>query len=368
MTAPAPDKVAVMQICDTLEAGGMERVAVNVANALPRDRFVSHLCTTRRDGPLEEIVAPDVLRLRLKRKSTFDAAAYLLLSAYIRRHHIAVLHAHGPSLFFAAAVAARFPRLTLVWHDHFGGFETHDRSALLYRVPARRLDGVIAVSEDLATWAEHSLGIPAGRIRFIPNFVAEPSPLSSPPSLPGAPGSRIVCVANLRAQKNHLGLFRAMKEVVGRYPAAHLLLLGACDNPAYLDRLHREMDQLGVREHITWLGVRDDVYDVLRGCDIGVLSSISEGLPLSLLEYGMAGLPAVATRVGQCAEVLAEGAAGILVDPSSTDQLRDALSLLLASQERRAHFAAALGARVRDHYSEREALRRITEVYGFSRN
>lgn len=361
-------KIAVMQVCDTLEAGGMERVAINVANGLPRDRFVSHLCTTRRDGPLDEIVAPDVLRLRLRRKTTLDAGAFIRLSAYIRHHDISVLHAHGPSLFLAAAVAAWSPGLKVVWHDHFGGFETHDRSALLYRFPARRLDAVIAVSEDLAAWAERRLRVPAERIRFIPNFVAEPQPMKSAPVLPGQPGGRIVCVANLRPQKNHLGLFRAMQHVFTQCPAAHLLLLGACDNPAYLSELQQAMDQLGVREHITWLGVRDDVYDVLRGCDIGVLSSVSEGLPLSLLEYGMAGLPAVATRVGQCAEVLADGEAGILVNPSSTDQLRDAITSLLTSPGRRAHFAATLQARVREKYSEREALRRIEEVYEFARN
>ena len=52
------NRIAVMQVCDTLAAGGQERVALNIANLLPGDRYRSHLCTTRADGPLADAVAP----------------------------------------------------------------------------------------------------------------------------------------------------------------------------------------------------------------------------------------------------------------------------------------------------------------------
>src|SRR5712692_7686712 len=63
-TLAKTERIRVLQMVDTLDSGGMERVAVNVANSLRRDRFESALCTTRRDGALAGIVAPDVKRLR----------------------------------------------------------------------------------------------------------------------------------------------------------------------------------------------------------------------------------------------------------------------------------------------------------------
>jgi glycosyltransferase involved in cell wall biosynthesis len=357
--------IGVLQICDTLNAGGMERVAVNVANGLPRGRYASHLCTTRCDGALEADVAPDVGRLRLRRSHTLDVAAVRRLVRYVREHRIAVLHAHGPSLFIAAAASAFAPHPAVVWHDHFGAHETERRIPWLYRFPARRVGGVIAVSQALAQWAVEKLRMPRERVRFIANFVAEPPASLTVPPLPGKPGVRIVCVANLRPQKDHLNLLAAMKILLQKFPEAHLILLGSSVDEGHTARLTSVMEGDGLAGHVSWLGSRDDVQGVLKGCTVGVLGSASEGLPLALIEYGMAGLPAVATRVGQCAEVLDEGRAGILVPPAAPGPLAEAMASLLASEETRSRFASSFALRVRESYSVRKNLKEICDLYEF---
>src|ERR1700731_414729 len=72
-------RIGAMHIIDTLVAAGAERVAVNIVNHLPREKYVPYLCTTRADGPLDAAVAPDVVRLRLERKSRFDCGAVIQL-------------------------------------------------------------------------------------------------------------------------------------------------------------------------------------------------------------------------------------------------------------------------------------------------
>src|SRR5260221_9907312 len=61
-------RIGVMHLVDSLDIGGAETVAVNLVNCLPREQYVAHLCTTRKDGPLEKLVRADVLRLGLQRK------------------------------------------------------------------------------------------------------------------------------------------------------------------------------------------------------------------------------------------------------------------------------------------------------------
>ena len=90
------NRIHVLHLVDTLWAGGAERVAVDLVNHLPRDRFAPHLCTTRRDGPLEPLVAADVGRLRLARTRRFDGRALRRLVAFIREHDIRILHARTP--------------------------------------------------------------------------------------------------------------------------------------------------------------------------------------------------------------------------------------------------------------------------------
>ncbi|MEA2558546.1 MAG: hypothetical protein QOH06_50 [Acidobacteriota bacterium] len=335
----------VLHLVDTLEPGGTERVAVNLVNHLSRERFRPFLGTTRREGALASEVLPGVGRLSLNRSRTLDLGALRRLAAFVRENEISIVHAHSSSLFLAALL----PGVRIVWHDHFGRLAA-ERPAWLWGFPARRAAAVVAVSEDLARWSRERLRVEAV---YLPNFI--PEVLAGPvPDLPGTPGLRVVCVANLRAQKDHLTLLRAMARV-----DAHLLLAGADVEPAYAARVREEASALGDR--VTFLGSRSDIPDLLRGCDVGVLSSASEGFPLSLLEYGRAGLAAVATRVGQCPEVL-EGA-GILVPPGDPGALADALLALLRDPAGRKELGERLCRRVRERYSASAVMEQLEAVY-----
>ena len=355
-------RVGVMHVTDTLDAGGSERVAVNLCNLLPRERYRTYLCTTRRDGALAGEVASDVGRLRLGRRWRFDAAALGRLAAFVREHDIEILHAHGSALFVSGLAAMLPPRPLLVWHDHFG-LPLETRSALFDRPLARRARGVIAVSEPLADWSRRRLKVPAERVRYVPNFVCEPPADLSTPELPGERGARVVCVANLRPQKDHLTLVRAMARVARGHASAHLLLVGASIDAGYRAQVEEEIARLGLARRVTLLGGRRDVPAILRACDIGVLSSVAEGLPLALIEYANAGLAAVATRVGQCAEVLDEGRAGVLVPAGEPGHLAEAILSLLGAQAERAALGGSLRERARRLYSAESIVRQVCEVY-----
>lgn len=362
-TMPIP--VGVMHVSDTLDTGGAERVAVNLVNLLPRERYCTHLCTTRREGPLADQVANDVRRLRLGRRQRFDTAALRRLAAYIRHNHIQILHAHATSLFIAAAASFfRFrPSPAIVWHDHFGRYALEERQAWLYRLAVSRVNGVIAVNRPLAEWSRRRLHMPANRVWYIPNFVCEATPEGTHPDLPGTVGARIACVANLRPQKDHPTLIRALAEVVRQVPNAHLLMVGEASDQEYCDLIRKEISQHRLERHVSMLGQRRDVSAILQACDIAVLSSASEGLPLALMEYGLARLPAVATHVGQCPEVLDDGRAGILVPPAASDQLAEALVSLLHSPDRRRSLGERLHRRVQLLYSPSGIVQQICRVY-----
>ena len=336
------NRIGILHLVDTLEPGGTERVAVNLVNHLSRERFRPFLATTRREGALASEVLPDVGRLSLNRTRTLDLGALRRLFEFIRANGISIVHAHSSSVFLASLL----PGVRVVWHDHFGRVGQEERPAWLWSLPARRASAVLAVSEELARWSREQLQVAAV---YLPNFISEvpPGPV---PALPGT--FRVVCVANLRAQKDHLTLLRAMKKV----PEAHLLLVGADVEPDYAARVREEAG-----DRVTFLGSRQDVPDLLRGCHVGVLSSASEGFPLSLLEYGRAGLPAIATRVGQCPEVL-EGA-GILVPPGDPGALAEALLSLLHDPDRRLELGERLKQRVRERYSASAVMERLEAVY-----
>lgn len=348
---------------DTLVAAGAERVAVNIANGLPRDRYESYLCTTRADGPLDRAVAPDVKRLRLERKSRFDVAAVVRLASFIRANNIRILHAHSSALFITRMAAALAGKPAVIWHAHYGRY-VEDRRPMLYRLATKRIAAVITVNQELADWCVHRLRIRRRRVNYIANPVCAMDHAGEPPvPLPGTRGSRIVCVANFRPEKDHFTLLRAMTQVVQSVPKAHLLIAGKTNDADYLEGVKRVIVELALENSVTILGERHDVPAILGQCDIGVLSSVSEGLPMSLLEYGMAGLPAVATEAGQCPEVLNQGMAGILVPVADADRLAGGMVSLLERPDTRATLGVRLHAFVNRKYSAERIIGEITEIY-----
>ncbi len=355
--------VPVLHIVDTLDLGGYERVAVNLVNGLPRHLFAAALCTTRRDGPLDAQIAPGVMRLRLARRGTFDPRAVARLARFIRTQEVRILHAHGPSLFIARAAAALPPYTPLIWHAHSGRLAAEDRLGWLYRLASAGIAGVIAVNEPLLEWARRHLRLPASRTWYLPNFVAESAPADEAPALPGAPGARVVCAANLRPEKDHATLLRAFALVARALPEAHLLLAGDARDRAYEQKLRAQAAALGIAQHVAFLGRRADVPAILRCSAAGVLSSAFEGLPMSLLEYGMAGLATVASNAGQSAEVLDHGRAGILVPPGDAGALAGGLLSLLRSPQLRANLGGELRRRVRERYGAAAVIPELCTIY-----
>ena len=353
----------IMHLIDSLDAGGAERMAVNVANHLPRSRYQVHLCVTRREGPLRSEISPDVKYLCLNRKSTFDLSAVKCLVNYIRAHNIEILHAHSTSLFLARWAGLFSPSSKIIWQVHFGRQAIKSRPAGIYRFLTGGVSRIIVVDPSLLEWCRNKLGMKGGRARFIPNFVSKPKDLKPVSNLPGKPGSRIVCLANLRPEKDHRSLLQAAAKVVQQISGVHLLLVGEAFDPSYLNLIKKEIDQMGLSGDVSLLGERADIWGILQACDIGVLSSASEAFPLALLEYGAAGLPVVATNVGSCAEILEEGRAGILVPPREPEKLAAALISLLGDPEQRRIFGDRLRNRVRENYSPESGIQKICEVY-----
>jgi glycosyltransferase involved in cell wall biosynthesis len=118
------------------------------------------------------------------------------------------------------------------------------------------------------------------------------------------------CVALFRPQKNHSLLISAFASGPGRNKHNQLLLVGTGPTQAAAEEQAR---QLGIDGQVHFLGMRNDVADILGASDVFVLASDFEGNPLAVMEAMAAGLPIVSTRAGGVPELLTDGCEGILV-------------------------------------------------------
>lgn len=169
----------------------------------------------------------------------------------------------------------------------------------------------------------------------------------------------ILSVGRLTVAKGYHDLIDAMWLVHEKFPSAILAIAGDGD---LLNELSAHIAQLGLEGTILLLMERKDVPHLLAAADIYVNSSHWEGTPVSVLEAMAAGLPVVATAVGESPYLLAQNV-GLLVPDHSPAELADALLSLLASQEERQKFGELARKRIEQSYTRDAWMRSLLNLY-----
>jgi glycosyltransferase involved in cell wall biosynthesis len=351
----------VLQIIDSLEAGGAERMAVNIAAVLQTYGHESHLCVTRREGLLKAAIDPEIGYLFLKKKGKLGISAVFKLNNYIRVHQIEVIHAHSTSAFIAVlAFVFLKNKPKLIWHDHYGkANELVHRPVTLLKSISVFFDQIISVNTLLKFWAEKKLK--CKEVFYLANFTMNTTSGQLYSLLPGTSGKRIVCLANLREQKDHSNIIKAFDMLPSEFSEWTLHLCGQDFNDSYAAQLKSQIEEKKLTDRVFLLGSRSDVPAILNACDIGVLSSKSEGLPVALLEYGLNQLAVVTTDVGACKEVVSRF--GIVVPPGDPVRLSNAVHKVIADKELREKFAAQFQEHVRDNYGSERYLKELMKIY-----
>ncbi len=283
----------------------------------------------------------------------------------IRREHPDVFHAHlswplGCKWGLAAAVAARVPAVVAT-EQLYVEMDYTPAARLQQRLLASGVGCYLAVSHTLARKLSELFHIPAWKIRVIPN-VAPPEFFSIHRSRPLQPFTHypdrpvILTVARLNAQKGHNDLLQAAVLV----PNAIFVLVG--DGPERL-RLEEQARALRIDDRVVFAGYQADISPWLAGCDLFVLPSLYEGLPLSLVEAAAAGKPVIATNIPGNNEAVLHGETGWLVPPRDPQALAAAIRSLLADPDLRHKLGQAGQERARREYSLENHVYQVTQVY-----
>lgn len=351
----------VLQLIDSLEAGGAERVAVNIANALAAEVSGSYLCSTRKEGLLKASLDPKVGYLFLSKQGTFDLKAILKLKRFVKQEQIDIIHAHSSSYFTATLVKLLYPKVKIIWHDHYGNRPNSNRFQIkILKFCSYFFSHVFSVNELLASWARKELLTRS--VLYLPNFsIKREEKLIT--KLKGFESRRIVCLANLRPQKDHINLLNAFKAISYQHQDWTLHLVGKDFEDDYSNTVKQLIVDLKLSNHVFIYGSCPDTSAILEHCDIGVLSSKSEGLPLAILEYGLASLPTIATSVGQCKEVIINEQTGLLVPSENPNALGEALESYINNSSKRELLGHSLHLHIDKNFSKKAIIDTIKGIY-----
>jgi len=345
----------IVQIIDSLEAGGAERMAINYANALSKKITFSGLVATRKEGVLKSQIDPKLPYLFLKKKNTIDVEAIFKLRKFIKNNKVDIIHAHSSSFFIAILVKMTLPKIKIIWHDHYGISQNLiSRKNLGLKFGSFFFTGSIAVNSALKKWAESYLW--CTKVIYFPNFILNVFPSNDKIELKGITGKRIICVANLRQQKNHKLLIEVAEIIKEKFPDWTFHLFGKDFEDDYSAQLKNSIKSLKLEKNIFFYGTVQDVSSVLKQCDIAVLTSLSEGLPLAVLEYGLHQMPVVSTNVGEIQKIITSDKEGLIVDSDNVKQFAIALIQFIQNEKYRSEAGYMLKEKTALNFSEQSII------------
>ena len=358
-------KPLIVHVLYRLDTGGMERIVVSLVNAT-HDRYRHAVISLTGFGALRlEIEDAVVACLSLEKKPGKDWWCYFRFWRALRTLKPDLVQTYNIGTLDLAPVARLAGVHRLIHAEH--GRDATDpggdnrKYQWLRRWMAPLIRRYVVVSHDLQSWLTERVGIRPSKVTYIANGI-DPAKFSracigfEPRKRLGdfaPPGTVLIGnVARLDKVKDHEGLifaFKLLREKAGKNNASARLII-AGEGPQR-GELERQIARLGLTETVRLLGNRGDVAHLLAECDVFALSSIAEGMPLTLMEAMAAGLPVVATDVGGVASVVEAGVTGTLVPAGDPHALAEALSAYVADENLRRQHGKAGCARVAAQFS-----------------
>lgn len=302
----------------------------------------------------------------LKCRGRFDPAAVLSLRRFIAQNGINVVHSHGYKADFYAWCARQGSdvRLVATCHNWLGRSLTMKGYQWLDKRILNGFDRVVAVSETLRAEIEGA-GIRKERVELIHNGLsmrdsggAAGRPAADIRTVLGLKsGERMVtAVGRLCYEKGYGFLIDAAPVIAARCPDARIVIAGDGPLRPYLTSKTR---MRGLADRIIFAGERDDIPAILAASDVFVMPSISEGMPVALLEAMAACKAIVASRVGEIPEMIRDRTEGLLAAPGDPDQLAAAVIRFLSDPE----YALSCGQRAGLRFTRSFSADKMTESY-----
>jgi glycosyltransferase involved in cell wall biosynthesis len=360
----------IAHIIDSLGWGGAQKLLVTFAEvALQRgiSLTIISLSSTTQGAPFKTDLEKLGIRIvTFHGQRLIDPPRIFKLFRFLQQEQFDIVHTHLSYANILGPLACTFTKTPVVatLHNIKVNATISMRNGIEHWLLKRAVARIIVVGQQVAKARQHQF--PGEKLYVVPNAV------TAVPCLPNAERMALrrkligdtmrpllINVGRLTPQKGLDDLLNAFAQVCQTYPQAALIIAGDGD---ILPDLARQIKSLGLENNAWLLGGRSDVPHLLAASDLYVSAAHWEGLPIAMLEAMSAGLPVVATGVGDVPVVLT-AQTGIVVPPREPAKLAQAIKNLLDNQDRLPAMGAAAREHVTRYYSPLTWLDRLLAVY-----
>ena len=356
------DRVNILYVTLSLDIGGLEILLLEFLKALNRVKFNPSVCVLQEKGELiTEIRRLGIPVYVISKKPGIDYTLPFKLLKLIKDKNIHIVHTHNSTPWLYAGLAVKMlKRVHLVHTKHSNLDARRKRLLKAESYLAKRTDYIIADAQDVFQFMMNKQAIPASKIKVIFNGI-DIKKFASLKRAENKEGKKTIgIIGRLVPVKDHITLLSAFKIVSQKLNAVELFIIG---DGQLKENLIKYCQENGLNEKVKFLGARRDIPELMQQIDSLVLTSLNEGLSITLLEAMAAGLPVIATNVGGNPEIVKDNETGFLVPPKNPKLLAEKIITLLSDQKLANGMAEKGRKRAKEYFSIEKMVRSYEQLY-----
>jgi len=354
--------------------GGPIHVLI-LAKYLNKEKY-NIFVTARKNGDFEkDVINAGAIPIDISFSRKFSLSVLIKYIKLLKKYRIQIIHSHGAPVSFYSRLARKFlefPAIITTYHISIERITDINRFQkniykIVDRIGSISDDKIIAVSNAVKESLISECWLPSCKIEVvyngidIPRFSGDTDGSKIIEELNLTSEDKIIgIVARLSHEKSHITLIKAMKKVIKDVPNVKLLIVG--DGPLKVS-LMRSVKKMKLNDFCFFLGIRKNIPEIISCLDVAVLSSVTEGLPISLIEAMTSGKCVVGTDVGGIPEVIDHGENGLLIPPNDPEKLAEALIYLLNNPD----IAKKMGEKgikiAKEEFSYQIMIKKIERIY-----
>jgi len=361
-------KRTVVHYIDSKEFGGAEQMVFTILKCLDRNTWEPVLIYHPYPGISQFIEKVSELDLKVvslpEIKNWRDVSSFILFIRELRHINPSVFHAHIPwhlrcSYGILCAFIARVPVIVATVHAY--QVIRGQKQTIIQKLISILVDRYIAVSHGIAKQFKKIIPF-QDKVLVIHNGICidrfcqahDYDPLSLMKDKKGL--NTILMIARMDKYKGYEDLISAAATI----PYANFVLVG--EGPEK-QSFERKVEKLGIKNRVFFLGYREDIPSLLRSCDLFILPSLFEGLPLTILEAMAAEKLVIASHISGIDEIITDGKTGFLVPPKDPETLSSVIKTCISNPDITQKVARAGNTLVKKEFSAKKMLQGITDLY-----
>lgn len=356
----------IVQVLYSLSLGGSEVLGRDIATGLHNNGYRFAMCALEKGGEIEDdLSATGIPFFIAHRKPDEYLSVMLRIYDFFKIMKPAIVHTHHLYELFYSVFGAKLVGATIIHTEHEYFSLSNAKAKRQLKVLSPFCKKITTVGEEITEFLHKEIGIPSDKLLTIQNGIclekfSRRTTLSKRDIGFTEQDKIIGIVARLERAKDHVTLFNAFKEVLKSEKNAGLLIVGDGSLRHELETLSKN---IGIAEKVRFLGSRRDIPELLSIMDVFVLSSIEEGLPISLLEAMASATPVIATRVGSIPDVIQDQVNGVLIMPNDPNKMSEAIKHIIRDETYATKLSIQGRATINQRFSFQDTLTKYQSLY-----